>query len=373
MTDLSNLPEISFLETDAVTIERDILATYETITGRTLSPGNPERLFCESMAYVIVLLRSLIDYSAKQNLLAYAGGDYLDHLGALLDVTRLEASAATCTVRFSLSEALGFVVAIPEGSRVTPGGQVYFRVTGTAEIAAGETYVDVAVEALDAGAAGNGYIAEQINAMVDVISYVATVSNLTMSIGGSDVETDDHFRTRIQGAPEKFSVAGPDGAYDYWARTAHQDVMDVSVVSPTPGVVEVRPLMAGGELPADEILTAVSETLNDRKRRPLTDQVIVDAPKVVSYRVELTYYLPNSKASLAASYQTAVNAAVDAFVLWQKSAMGRDVNPSALTARMVQAGAKRVEIVSPGFQVVDADQVAMAESVTVNYGGLEDE
>ncbi|KEQ11283.1 hypothetical protein GZ77_26070, partial [Endozoicomonas montiporae] len=37
-------------------------------------------------------------------------------------------------------------------------------------------------------------------------------------------ELDDDYRSRIQEAPESLSVAGPDGAYRYFARSAHPDV-----------------------------------------------------------------------------------------------------------------------------------------------------
>lgn len=373
MTDLSNLPEIVFVETRAAVVEREIISTYEEITGRTLAPGNPERLFCETVAYIIAMQRSQIDQAAKQNMLAYAGGNYLDHLGALLDVSRLEASRASCTIEFNLAEALAFAVSIPAGTRVTPGGQVYFFTIEPAEIAIGETTVEVTAEAEIAGAAGNGYVAGQIDKMVDVIAYVQSVQNTTITLGGSDREGDAHFRGRIQLSPEKFSTAGPVGAYQYWAKTAHQDIVDVSVRSPSPGVVDVRPLMAGGEIPTSTILEAVSDVLSDRTRRPLTDDVTVQAPEPVSYDLEITYYLPRSQASLASSYQAAVSAAVEKYVLWQRSALGRDINPSELISRVMAAGAKRVEVTAPAFVVLELYQVAIEDSVSVIYGGVEDE
>ena len=71
---LWDLPEIIFCATDAAEVERQVFLAYEQATGRKLYPGNPERLFCESMAYVIAMERTIINEAAKQNLLAYAIG-----------------------------------------------------------------------------------------------------------------------------------------------------------------------------------------------------------------------------------------------------------------------------------------------------------
>ena len=86
---------------------------------------------------MIVQQRSLIDYAAKQNLLAYAEGDFLDHIGAMLGVMRLEASNAMTTLKFTLSEPRLSAVIIPEGIRASPGGgTILFATTESVEIPA---------------------------------------------------------------------------------------------------------------------------------------------------------------------------------------------------------------------------------------------
>ncbi len=134
------LSDIVFADKAAEEIEREIITLYETLSGRTLAKGDPIRLFLETIILIIVQQRSLIDYAAKQNLLAYASGDYLDHLGALLEVTRLEASYAMTTLKFTLSEAQPAVITIPFGTRVSPGGgNILFATTEALEIPAGDT------------------------------------------------------------------------------------------------------------------------------------------------------------------------------------------------------------------------------------------
>ena len=370
---IDNLPELHFVETDASKVEQDVITTYEQISGKSLAPGDPVRLFLESLAYLIAQQRFVIDHAARMNLLGYAKGDFLDHLGALTDTERLDAQAATTTMRFSLSEAMESAVLIPKGTRVTPGEQLYFATIEAAEIPAGETSVTVTAKCQTAGTVGNGYVSGQIEKMVDLVEHVTSVTNATTSLGGTDEEGDDSLRERIRLAPEKYSSAGPYHAYVYWAKTAHQDILDVSVLSPNPGEVDVYVLMEGGELPSSETLDAVDATVSGDKRRPLTDQVTVSAPSQVSYSLDVTYYIASGDSNIASSIQDAVQDAVDAYVLWQKSKIGRDINPSELIRRVQQAGAKRVEVTSPSsFQALDLSQVAAEDTVSVTYGGLED-
>ena len=48
-------------------------------------------------------------------------------------------------------------------------------------------------------------------------------------------------------------------------------------------------------------------------------------------------------------------------------------NPDVLRQKVLNAGAKRVDIASPVFTVVDEDSVASLTSQSVTYGGLEND
>ena len=83
---LKSLPDIVFADADASKVESYILSEYEKITGRSLAKGDPVRLFLLTITAVIVLLLNKINETGKQNLLRYATGNNLDHLGALVGV-----------------------------------------------------------------------------------------------------------------------------------------------------------------------------------------------------------------------------------------------------------------------------------------------
>lgn len=371
----SYLDDIVFAEKDPETIEAAMFKTYEQITNRTLARGDPVRLFIETVALIIIQQRALIDYAAKMNLLAYASGNYLDHLGALLGVTRLEASRAYTTLQFNLSEAQSIDILIPKGTRATPDGKILFATLDAATIRAGETQINITAECTTSGEIGNGFISGQIKRLVDPFAYEMAVTNIDTSYGGGDIESDENFRERIQIAPESFSVAGARGAYEYFARSAHQDIIDVAVIGPPdiePGYVEIYPLMAGGIIPTSEILDAVLKTCNADDVRPLTDFVSVHAPKIVNYDLDVIYYIDRARAVQSSELQIAIEKSIQDWIIWQRSKLGRDLNPSELNHRMIAAGAKRTEINSPIFRVLAASELAVVNSLKITFGGLED-
>ena len=108
------------------------MSEYENITGRSLAKGDPVRLFLLTNAAVIVLLLNKINETGKQNLLRYASGKNLDHLGALV-------GAAVTTMQVTLSAEMGNSTVIPAGARFTAGDNVFFALDAPMIIKAGQT------------------------------------------------------------------------------------------------------------------------------------------------------------------------------------------------------------------------------------------
>jgi len=372
---LVDLPEIDFVSGDVSEILNQIVSVYEGLTDRTLYPADPVRLFLHSLAAIIVQQRVLIDLTGKANLLRYAPTDVLDHMGAMIEADRLAAKASTATVRFTLSAPQLAAVRIPAGTRVctTSDPKVYFATIAVVDISAGSLFGDAAVQCTETGTVGNNYLPGQINVIVDPIGYVASVSNTTTSAGGADTEEDDAYRERIRSAPESFSVAGPEGAYKYWAMTANPSIVDISVTSPAACEVRIVPLLENGDIPGQEILAAVDAICSSKTVRPLTDKVTVAAPTIVNYTLALTYYIHRDHSSDTAPIQVAVNEAVNAYILWQKSKLGRGINPSELVRRVMAAGAYRVTVANPSSASIGKTEVAIATSSTVTYGGIVDD
>lgn len=369
------LPEVNFLETDAETIRSQIITGFEQASGDTLAAGDPRRLFLLSIADVIIQQRTAINLAAQQNLLSYAQGGYLDALGQLLAVERMAESKAVTTIEFTLSQALGSVYTIPAGTQVT-NGVVTFETDEDLLIPIGQTKGEVSASCTVAGPVGNDYLAGQISTIVTPMTFVSGAQNTTITTGGADAESDSDFADRIRLAPNSFSVAGPEKAYVYHAKSVSPAIIDVKVDSPTPGEVDVYVLLTDGTLPTEDTLEQIEEHLSDENIRPLTDYVVVKAPTASNYEIELHYWINQEDSSKAAQIQADVEAAVEQYRLWQQTKIGRDITPGKLLQLVFAAGASRVDdskMKPAAWKKLEAMQVAQCTKVNVVYEGYKDE
>lgn len=374
-----------FVSTDADEILDEITEAYIRYTGYTPKPADPETLFLRWMAAVLAAERVNQNYAANQNIPSRAFGDNLDALGeTIFGTKRISGTAAHCTVRFVISQAQTTAILIPKGARVTDALKTYvWEVAQDTFVPIGDTSVDVPVVCQTVGTAPNDVQVGEICVLVDVdkVLYYLSCANITAPAGGSDAETDDEYYARLQASLDRFTTAGPKGAYEYWAKTASGEIADVKAVCPnSPCVVNIYTLMNDGTPAGAELKSAILAICNDEAVRPLTDVVTCDDPLPVSYDINLTFYIDRASARSASDIEADVNAAVDAYVVWQRARFGRDLNPSVLQRDIMAVdGVKRVNVVSPAFTVVEAGdalntpQYAVLGTRTVTNGGYEDE
>lgn len=380
MSNLDNLPDINFIENLTVEdLRSSLIADYEQrlseLKGKEtkLAQASEQRLVLYGVAAILYQMYQYINRGGRNNLLKYAYGDYLDNLAALKGITRTGAKPASVIVRFAMSETRSTAVGIPAGTRVSPNGDVFFEVPEYSEILAGSLYADIECVCTDPGIEGNGFEVGEINTLVDPVNYIATVSNTTVSEGGANIEDDEAFRERIFLAPAAYSVAGPEAAYVYWAKTYSPAITDVNAVTEEgSAVVQIRFLMDGA-IPSAAMVQNLEEYLADENIRPLTDMVEVSAPTASSFNINVSYCINKSDRNRAATIQAAVTEAVNNYTKWQTEKIGRDINPSKLTELMMAAGAKRVVVTSPTYTVIDNEHVAAIGTTNTVYNGLEDD
>lgn len=377
---IKDLPDIDFVNISKDIVVSRLQTLYTKITKRTLGRADPVQLFILTIASIVILLLNRMNNIGKQNMLAYAAGDNLDHIGVLVGVTRLPAQKASATVRLTLSTDVGNR-SIPKGTRFSTKENIIFETVEDALVLDGYKTIDLSVACTEYGVIGNGFTQGMITTIIDRLPYVSSVTNITVSDGGADVESDDHLRQRIHEAPESFSCAGARGAYEYFTKKVSTNIESVLVISPMPGEVVVYPVMKNGVMPTDELLTQVNVALSDKRVRPLTDKVSVKAPAQKAYDINLTYYINTDDRDRILTIQQAVELAVQDYIIWQRSVVGRDINPSELTRRVMEAGVKRVVVTSPTFTHVKsgstsdnyAVELAINRTKTVAFGGYEDE
>lgn len=364
----------NFIETSADEIYSRIIDSLMNYVNEALYPGDERRIFGEAVVAVIVACCNTFNDRAKQRLLRYARGWVLDALGERYDVTRLPATTAKTTFRFSVAEPMNENIIIPVGTRLTDANNIYWSTDTTAVLQAGSMYVDVPGTCAEGGSAYNGLPVGSISTLVDLIPYISSVGNITITEGGDDGEQyteegDNHFRERIHIAPAKFSVAGPETAYEYWAMTADADIIDVAVVSPDPCIVHIYALMRGGEIPDENTLQKIEEICSAEDVRPMTDVVTALAPEQVEYDIELTYYCTKENEADVVESIEGKDGVIDQYIEWQSAVLGRDINPDQLRKLVLcpgcatedcenTVGADRVTIVKPELKVLGKGQVA---------------
>ena len=105
-----------FVSTDMDELDRLLVAGYEQFFGKTVMPGSPERLFISWVEDAIMYERAQNNWTGCQNLPSSAEGEYLDGLAELFYLQeRPKPTAATCTMRFYISEPRQTAVLIPAG------------------------------------------------------------------------------------------------------------------------------------------------------------------------------------------------------------------------------------------------------------------
>lgn len=369
-----------FVETDAAKIYTAVLDSIMDNVGEPLYPGDERRIFSDALVAVLVALYNEFNDKMKQRTLQYARGAVLDAIGARYDVFRSAPAGASATFRFSVDAARSENIIIDAGTKITNDGTVYYMTDSIAVLQAGKMYVDVAATCTEGGSAYNGFGVGSISTLVDLIPYISSVQNITVTSGGDDGEPytedgDDHFRERIRYAPAAQSTAGPESGYRYFALSADPDIVDVAIDSPDANIINIYPLMAGGELPDEDTLAKVLAACNADDVRPMTDLVSALAPEAVSFDVELKYYCTRENEADTIKAVEGTGGAIDQFISWQTSALNRDINPDQLRKLVLcpdwdksLVGADRLDIVSPAFTSIGKSQVAQfSGNLTVTH------
>ncbi len=384
---MSRGDDYQFVTTDSAAIVADLTSKYEELTGRTLHPSDPDKVFICWVAGIIVQQRVIVNYAANQNLPSRAVGDNLDALGEMIyNVSRPQAKSAECMVRFEISDLQSIAIPIPKGTKVTDSsGKYLWEVVEDSAVETGELTADVRVVCDTAGSAGNGFAPGQINTLVDVdnVMYYKSCTNIETSHSGTEKATDNEYYELMRAGLEAYSTAGPKGAYEYHAKSVSTDIADVCAINPVgkPGYVNIFAIMTDGNIADDGTKHAIYDACNDSKVRPLTDIVEVLDPEIVEFGVSLTYFVDRNTQKSASEVETAVRAAVEEYCEWQCAKIGRDINPSRLMWLLKDSGVKRVDIVSPSYTslrdgsdrlVPQVPHTNASDAIVIN-GGYEDE
>jgi phage-related baseplate assembly protein len=187
------------------------------------------------------------------------------------------------------------------------------------------------------------------------------------------MEDDEDLRYRAQLAWEGLSTAGPRGAYEFHARSAHGQIADVSAISPEPCDILVSVLSREDDGTAgDKILAAVRTALSDEDVRPMGDRVTVQSSQITTYTVKAVLYMkgdgPGRDVALAAA-----RAACEAYV-YRSRRQGVSVWRSAITASLHVEGVDHLDLEEPAADIVlDRTQAGTCLGVEIEIGDETDD
>lgn len=367
---------MNFIEVDAKAIYDEMIITFQQVLGEVLYPGDERRIFLEQETQIVVALYNAINESAKQNLLRYAKGSILDAIGEEHDTYRLAPQKAKCIVRFTLSSPQMNSIVIQKGTRVTPDGMLFFETNKESLVISGQTYVDIEAIATLPGKVYNDFTPGQLKTLVDPIPFIGQVSNITITSGGADEEADDYgdiwsgYRERIRLSGSKISTAGHELGYIYHAKSSDTNISDVVITSPNPGEILITVLMQDGMLPEQPVLQKVLDACSSTKSRPMTDRVSAQAPTQVTYDIQLTYYISQANRAEELSIKESVVDAIESYQKWQGTKIGQAINPDYLRQLVLNAGAYKVDVVSPSYVDIGETEIAETGDKSITYGGL---
>lgn len=364
---------MKYVKDDPQKIIEEVLPEVQAKLGEVLYPGDERRILTEVFAQLIATERAHQNATANRKFLKNMWGIELDEYGEARNVPRLQPVKAKAKCLFTLPAPRPQDEIIPKGSKLTADSKVYFETLASVTIPRGSTSVVSDVECTQAGILGNGYLAGSIKSLVNPLTFAVTVENIIESYGGSDAESDERYKERLQLAPSGYPTAGPEDAYIFHAKTADINANDVVVTSPSPCVIKVMVLMVDGRVPTVGELETIELALSAKTVRPLTDQVQVVAPTVETYNIQAIYYISKEKAleeqAIKANIENEGGAA-SKYVAWQRSKIDPVINPDMLKNLLMNEGAFRVDVTSPTIQVLTGGKAAQLGILNLTYGGL---
>ena len=327
--------ELHYLSYDPDEILQEMIRAYMEAGGDPLYPGDEKEMLLQAMLQIMTQAFAGIDNALRMDTLRYAVRDYLDVYGEKRSCVRIQAQAATATVKIQMA-ATGTEGTIPAGTAITADGAVVYQTREDLPIAGYAQELTAEVVCTQEGSIGNGLLAgTEMSPLAPIDGAVSIICTASAS-GGQDEESDDAYRERIRTYGLTRVSTGPRQQYEAAAKAVSSEIIDARALNLGDGEVGVY-LLTASSTGIEALLAAVEAALSDAETRPLTDHVHVLAATAVSYTLNVQYSYDGSSGA-----QTLISEAASEYKAWQEQTIGRAFNPDKLAAMLYQAGATRV-------------------------------
>ena len=267
-------------------IYREMLACFGEETGLEPREGTDLSARMYALAAQVYALYVQADWVTRQAFPQTAEGEYLDYHAQLRSLERKPALPAQGTVRFTAGEAAQSDRSIPQGTVCMTAGLVRFATTQAAVLPAGELTVDVPVQALEPGTAGN-VSAQTVVSMAVAPMGIASCTNPQAFAGGADGEGDEELRARILDTFRRLPNGANAAFYEQGALSFDQ--VAAAAVIPKPrglGSVDVIVSTLAGT-PGEELLEQLQDYFEQRREIAVDVQVKAPTPVTVNVAVQV--------------------------------------------------------------------------------------
>ena len=328
--------ELHYITYDPEAMWKDMMLAYIEAGGDVLYPGDEKEILLRGVQQMFFLAFAGVDNALRMDTLRYAVREYLDIYGQKRNCYRIEAAAATATVRITF-RATGEAKTIPAGTPLTQDGETLFTLvedvaqtgyagTVTAEIICSRT-----------GSVGNGLLSGSEMQFLIPQDGVESVFCVADAQGGQEAEDDETYRERIRTHGLATVTTGPAEQYRSAAMAVSSNILDAHPMNVGAGNVCIYLLLAD-ETGAAALIEAVKEALRPTDTRPLTDNVSATLAEPVPYTLKVQYSIGSGSGSA-----TAISEAVAAYTEWQDHTIGQTFDPDRLKTYLYNAGCMAVQ------------------------------
>jgi len=317
---------------DAKALYQQMKEEFCQETGFAMEDGADLAVRLYACAAQLESLYRYADWCVEQAFPQTAQGEQLALHGALRGLDRNQGACAEGVLRFFVPEARQLALTIPEGTVCMTSGLQRYVTTQAGTIPAGSLYGDVPARAEEPGQGGNTPV-DTVRILTLAPTGVTAVTNPEAFTGGSDAESDEHFRARIL---ESFREL-PNGANAAWYRLRamdHDGVAAAVVLPRVNGIGTVGVVIATQEgAPGEALLEEVREDLQNA--REIAVDVTVSAPVIQRPTIKATIQPADgwSFASAKAAAQTAIRS------LFGGERLGQGLNRARIIAAVMGTGA----------------------------------
>ena len=352
-------------------IEAGIKA-YEDETKEALYAGDERRFMIHSFAYMVLIAAREVNYGINQGFSTTAQEDGLQVFGNDYQVERLKSEKALVNVKFTLLKGRTGYLSIPEGTRVTYDGVHFFATSKAVSVSSELESVEIECVATVSGDDGyNNISIGVINTLVDNVSGVISVSNTDVSAGGSNIESLEEWRERINLKRRGLNTAGSEQAYIYHIKSVDSSIGDVKIINSGDATVHAVILCKNGVIPNDSMLERIREKVSANDKRPLTDLFEVSTPNVVYYQISFHYTISPEDMDRVELIKKKVREAAEQYRTVIESHLGTDIIPDSLRRYLLNAGASTVTLNAPMDMIVDDSCVAkLSGEISMIYDGM---